>query len=287
MKSRKGFSSLSVQATATLSVALVLLLLGIVASLGLVARSVTTGIKEHMGFDIVLDERASADRINGFKQMLSSAPYVASFKYFSPEQVHDEWKREMGEDLNELLDINPFLPEFEVNVKADYAVSDSLDVIILPLQSADGVYQINAHTEVIDRVNRNLSTMMWVLAVIALALVPISCVLINNTIRLTIYSRRFTIHTMKLVGASASFIRRPFVVSNLLQGLVAAVISSGLLAAVYVYVWGLDAQLRQMLTPAMLAGVCALMLAAGMVICLGASVFATQRYLNRSYDKLF
>lgn len=287
MKSRKGFSSLSVQATATISVALVLLLLGIVASLGLTARSVTTGIKEHMGFDIVLDEQSSADRINEFKQMLSTAPYVASFKYFSPEQAHEAWKEEMGEDLNELLDINPFLPEFEVNVKADYAVSDSLDAIILPLQQTEGVYQINAHSEVIDRVNRNLSTMMFVLTLVALALVPISCVLINNTIRLSIYSRRFTIHTMKLVGASPAFIRRPFIASNLLGALIAALIAAGLLAAIYAYIWGFDPQLKQMLGPDTLIWVCLAMLAASITICLGAATFATQRYLNRSYDKLF
>lgn len=287
MKSRKGFSSLSVHATATISVALVLLLLGMVASLGLAARSVTTEIKEHMGFDLVLNEQATLDRVNEFKQMLTDAPYVASFRYFSPEQANDTWRAEMGENLTELLDVNPFLPEFEVNVKADYAVADSLDAIVLPLSKMDDVYQVNAHTEVVDQVNRNLSTLMLVLGIAALALLPISFVLINNTIRLTIFSRRFTIHTMKLVGASRGFIRRPFLLSNLLQAVIASVVAAGLLTGMYLYIWSLDASLRSVLTEGMLAGVCCGMFVCGVLLCLFAALFATQRYLTRSYDELF
>lgn len=287
MKSRKGFSSVSVQATATMSVALVLLLLGMVVSLALAARSITTEIKEHLGFDVILTESASLDRVNEFKQMFADAPYVASFRYFSPEQANETWQAEMGENLTELLDVNPFLPEFEINLKADYAVADSLDAIILPLQQTEDVYQVNTHTDVIDRVNRNLSTMMLILAVAVLALLPISFVLINNTIRLTIFSRRFTIHTMKLVGASRGFIRRPFLLSNMLQALIAAIVASGLLAAIYYYVWELDASLRALLTPSMLLWVCLGLLLAGQVICLCAALFATQRYLTRSYDELF
>lgn len=287
MKSRKGFSSLSVQATATVSVALVLLLLGIVASLGLAARRITTEIKEHLGFDVVLTEQATLDRVNEFKQMFSDAPYVASFRYFSPEQANETWREEMGEDLTELLDVNPFLPEFEVNVKADYAVADSLDAIVLPITQMDDVYQVNAHTEVVDRVNRNLSTLMWVLLVAVAALLPISFVLINNTIRLTIFSRRFTIHTMKLVGASRGFIRRPFLLSNLLQAVIAAIIASALLAGMYCYIWSLDQSLQSVLTEPMLVWVCCGMLVCGLALCLIAALVATQRYLTRSYDELF
>lgn len=287
MKSRKGFSSLSVQATATASVALVLLLLGMVASLGLAARRITTEIKEHLGFDVVLTEQATLDRVNEFKQMFSDAPYVASFRYFSPEQANETWREEMGEDLTELLDVNPFLPEFEVNVKADYAVADSLDAIVLPITQMDDVYQVNAHTEVVDRVNRNLSTLMWVLLVAVAALLPISFVLINNTIRLTIFSRRFTIHTMKLVGASRGFIRRPFLLSNLLQAVIAAIIASALLAGMYCYIWSLDQSLQSVLTEPMLVWVCCGMLVCGLALCLIAALVATQRYLTRSYDELF
>ncbi len=287
MKSRKGFSSLSVQLTATVSVALVLLLLGMVATLAFAARNVTTDIKEHMGFDVVLDEKASADDVNRFKQMFESAPYVSSFRYFSPEEAHETWRREMGENLTELLDINPFLPEFEINVKAQYAVADSLNTIMLPLQETPGIYQVNGHTEVVEQVNRNLSTLMLVLGIAVLALLPISFVLINNTVRLTIYSRRFTIHTMKLVGASRGFIRRPFLLSNILQGIIATIIAAGLLALMYAYVWNLDGTLRAIVSQEALICISLSMLVVGPMLCLAAAAWATQRYLTRNYDDLF
>lgn len=287
MKSRKGFSSVSVQLTATVSVALVLLLLGMVATLALAAHRITTDIKEHMGFDVVLVERSTLDDINHFKRLFSTAPYVASFRYFSPEEANETWHKEMGENLTELLDVNPFLPEFEINVKAEYACADSLDKIMLPLAEMAEVEQVNGHTEVVDHVNRNLSTIMMVLVLAVGALLPISFVLINNTVRLTIYSRRFTIHTMKLVGASRAYIRRPFLLSNMLQGAIAGIIASGALTGIYFYLWNLDASLRTVATVETLCIVCAAMIVIGPLLSLSAAAFATQRYLTMNYDDLF
>ncbi len=287
MNSRKGFSSLSVQLTATVSVALVLLLLGMVATLAMTARRITTDIKEHMGFDVVLKEQSTLDDVNRFKQLLSEAPYVASFRYFSPEEANATWHEEMGENLTELLDVNPFLPEFEVNVKAEYAVADSLDKIMLPMAGMDVVEEVNGHTEVVDSVNRNLSTVMFILAIAVFTLLPISFVLINNTVRLTIFSRRFLIHTMKLVGASRGFIRRPFLLSNMLQGLIAGVVASGILTGLYFYLWSLDASLRAIADPTTLIAVCVGLLLAGPLLCLAAAMWATQRYLTLNYDDLF
>lgn len=287
MKSRKGFSSLSVQLTATVSVALVLLLLGMVATLALSARHITTDIKEHMGFDVVLKEQSTLDDVNHFKQLFSEAPYVASFRYFSPEEANATWHEEMGENLTELLDVNPFLPEFEINVKKQFAEADSLDKIMLPLSEMEQVEAVNGHTEVVDDVNRNLNTVMLILAIAVLTLLPISFVLINNTVRLTIFSRRFLIHTMKLVGASRGFIRKPFLMSNMLQGLIAGVIASGVLTGLYFYLWTLDASLRSVANPEMLIWICAGLLIVGPLLCLTAALWATQRYLTISYDELF
>lgn len=287
MKSRKGFRSLSVQMTAVVSVTLVLLLLGIVVTLGMFARNVTTDIKEQMGFDVLLEDTLTEDEINAFKQRFSEAIYVSSFSYHSPEEILNNWRTEMGEDLNELLDMNPFLPEFEINVKAEYASADSLDAIMLPLSETPGVHEVNGHTEIVESVSNNLSKVMMVLSIITLALLPISLVLINNTVRLTIYSRRFTIHTMKLVGASRSFIRKPFLVSNMLQGLIAGILSCGLLAGVYAYVWNTNEVPTDTLTQEMLLTTCGSLLIIGPVLCLIAAAWSTQRYLSRSYDELF
>ncbi len=287
MKSRKGFSALSVQLTATVSVALVLLLLGMVATLAMSARRITTDIKEHMGFDVVLKEQSTLDDVNRFKQLFSEAPYVASFRYFSPEEANATWHEEMGENLTELLDVNPFLPEFEINVKAQYAEADSLDKIMLSLAGLEQVEAVNGHTEVVDSVNRNLQTVMLILAIAVLTLLPISFVLINNTVRLTIFSRRFLIHTMKLVGASRAFIRKPFLLSNMLQGLIAGVIASGVLLGIYFYLWSLDASLQAIADAMMLIWISAGLLIVGPLLSLAAAAWATQRYLTISYDELF
>lgn len=287
MKSRKGFSSLSVQLTATVSVTLVLLLLGMVATIGMSAHSVTTKIKERMGFDLVLTEESTLDDVNAFKQRFAQAPYVSSYLYHSPEEILDTWRQDMGENLDELLDMNPFLPEFEVNVKAAYSVPDSLDAIMLPLADMPQVQEINSHMEVAEDVNRSLSTLMMVLVVALLALLPISIVLINNTVRLTIFSQRFIIHTMKLVGASRGFIRRPFLISNTLQGLLAAVVACALLVGIYYYVWGVDASLQGVLSVQMLVMVCIGMTIAGPLLCVLCAAWSTQKYLTRSYDDLF
>ncbi len=287
MKSRKGFSALSIQLTATVSVALVLLLLGMVATLAMSARRITTDIKEHMGFDVVLKEQSTLDDVNHFKQLFSEAPYVASFRYFSPEEANATWHEEMGENLTELLDVNPFLPEFEINVKAQYAEADSLDKIMLSLAGLEQVEAVNGHTEVVDSVNRNLQTVMLILAIAVLTLLPISFVLINNTVRLTIFSRRFLIHTMKLVGASRAFIRKPFLLSNMLQGLIAGVIASGVLLGIYFYLWSLDASLQAIADAMMLIWISAGLLIVGPLLSLAAAAWATQRYLTISYDELF
>lgn len=286
MKRRKGISTFSAQITSTISVALVLLLLGIVASLGIAARTVSDSIKENMGFDITLKEDAGDNTVNSYKRMLASAPYVSEFRYFSPDDARRMWQEETGEDLTELLGVNPFAPEFEVKVKAAYASSDSIRAIAESIGASADVDEVTVHAELVDAVNHNLRSLSMILVVVAVALMLISFVLINNTVRLTVYSRRFIIHTMKLVGATGGFIRRPFIVSNVLHGIVAAIIAMVLLAGMLYYAFRFDAVALTIGWDKMV-WVFAGMLAAGMIICMAASLFATNRYLRTDYDDMF
>jgi cell division transport system permease protein len=287
MKSRKGFNSLSIHATATLSVALVLLLLGIMASLAIVARGVSSDIKEQMGFDVVLKETATADDVNQLKQMWLKAPYVASLRYYSPEEAMASWQAETGENLQEMLDVNPFSPEFEINVKADYATADSLNAIMLPLMENPLVEEVNGHTDHVERMNHTLRVAMVMFTLAAAALLLVSFVLINNTVRLTIYARRFTIHTMKLVGASPGFIMRPFLLSNAMQGIVAAILAGGCLALAVHGLHSLDPSLQSYLSWEQTAMVGGALLVGGVIICMLAAWLATRRYITRHYDDLF
>lgn len=286
-KYRSGISTFSAQLTATVSVALVLLLLGIIALLGIAAHSVTNSIRENMGFDVVLAEDTPAETINTLKQGWISAPYVSNVKYYSAEDALAKWQDETGEDLMALLGVNPFRPEFEVKVKAAYANVDSIDKIVAPLRAIPQVSEINVHTEMVESINNNIRSIALVLTIVAAALLLISFVLINNTVRLTVYARRFIIHTMKLVGATPGFIRRPFVTRNILNGIVASLVAIALLAATLYYCSTLDTSVMRAITWIDAAWVFGGMMVAGILICALAALFAANKYIRLDYDSMF
>ncbi|MDE7408158.1 MAG: permease-like cell division protein FtsX [Muribaculaceae bacterium] len=287
MKKRNGISTLSAQLTSTMSVALVLLLLGVVGMLGIAAHRVTDGIKENMGFSIIMAEEASDAQINAIKQNLACADYVASYQYHSPEDAMHQWQRDTGEDLLALCGVNPFAPELEVKVKPAYADVASLRRIAATFSNNQSVEEVTVRAEMIESVNQNLQTLMMVLGIAAAALALISSVLINNTVRLTIYARRFLIHTMKLVGATRGFIRRPFIVQNAIQGLIAAIVASVLLCGIMWYVLDMGAGIDEYVDWNSVSLICAGMMIAGVILCTLAAWWSTNKYLTLSYDDLF
>lgn len=270
-----------------MSVALVLLLLGIVAFLGLAAHQVTNNLKENIGFDVVLKETATEGEIRQMKQMWTSAPYMSSVKYVSREDALKEWERETGEDLLEVLGVNPLSAEFEVKVKAEYANSDSLNKIEYGLKQVPGIDYVQMHKDVVDTINNNLRSVAMVLIIVAAVLLIISVALINNTVRLTIYSRRFLIHTMKLVGAKPGFIRKPIVVSSMVNGVIASAISIVLLSAALYYLIEFEAGWASLFTVTEVAIVFVGLIVAGAAICALAATFAANRFISLDYDELF
>ncbi len=286
-KQRSGIPTFSAQITSTISVALVLLLIGIVAFLGITTHSVTESIKENMGFDVILKEGTSERNINRMKQLWTNASYVSSVKFRSADDAMREWQEETGEDLMELLGVNPFSPEFDVRVKSDYANIDSIDKIITPLQSMPAVAEISVHADMIKSINNNIRSISIILAIVAASLMLISFVLINNTVRLTVYSRRFLIHTMKLVGAKASFIRRPFIINNILNGIIASLVAMALLGGILYYTQSIDETISLAIEVEMILYVFAGLFILGIVICSIAALLATNKYLRISYDDMF
>ena len=283
----KGISTFSAQITATISVALVLLLIGIIAMLGIAAHSITRNIKENIGFDIVLTDTATDAEVNQLKSKWTASPYTASVRYYSKEDALMNWEEETGENLMDVPGINPFSGELEVKVKADYASSDSINKIITPLKSLPYVHEVNVHTELVDSINRNINSVSLILIIITCALLFISFALINNTVRLTVYSRRFIIHTMKLVGATGSFIRRPFINANVVSGIISALIASAILAGTLYYLQGIDSGIASAITWPQAACVFAGILIIGIIICAVAALFATNKYLRLDYDDMF
>lgn len=288
MKEKKSkISYFSANVTPIISVSLVLLLLGVVSIIGLAAHSLTGYVKEHIGFDVVVAENVSQQEIDGLKQMFMKAPYTSSVKYISKEDALRAWEEDTGENLMEVIGVNPLSAEFEVHVKAHYVSVDSLNKIESALKANKSIESVKMHKDVVERINSNLRSVMLVLSVVLVVLVIISFVLINNTVRLAVYSRRFLIHTMKLVGATHGFIRRPFVMTNVLNGVVASLIAMLLLGALLYYVIGVNHDYMSLVSLEQLLMVFGGMLIAGVLMCAVAATFATNRFLALNYDELF
>mgnify|MGYP000495701151 FL=1 len=273
--------------TSTISVALVLLLLGIIAFLGILANTFSKELKENIGFSVVLQSETTPEQVAAMDKMWKASPYVSDVKFISKEAALQNWQAETGENLVELFGVNPLNAEYEVYVKAEYANLDSLQVIERQLKTITFVDEIAMHKSEVDAANRNISNVALVLFVIAVLLMLISFVLINNTVRLTVYSRRFLIHTMKLVGAKPGFIRRPFVISNMLNGLIAAFVSMLFLLGVYLFLQNIDEALVVSFSALEIVAVFAGLIVLGVLICGLAAFFAADKYIRLSYDDLF
>lgn len=274
--------------TTTVSVALVLLLVGIIAFITLSSEKETRNIRERLEVNLIMKDSVSDGFAAQMAQRLAVMPFALETGYISKEQALADWKEETGEDLETLFGVNPLSPEVYFRVKADYSSPDSLKMIESELQALPEVEEVvMPDSEMVDAMNGNIRSLSIILGVVALVMVIISFVLINNTVHLTIYARRFTIHTMQLVGATDAFIRRPFILNNLLAGLMAALVASAILAialaaaphagwndvATYIS-WGLY------------ACVAGGMIIAGPLICGVAASIATSRYLKKDYDEL-
>ena len=284
---RSKVSFFNANITSIISVALVLLLFGLVAVITIAGDSLTRQIKENIGFTLVLRDSVSTAQTDRLVVELQQSPKVAAVEFISADKALEQWSQEMGEDPMQIAGVNPFSPEIEVSVRAQYANIDSLNAIIAPLRNHPLVEQVSVQKDVVDSVNRNINSVAIVLIIIAAILTIISFALINNTIRLSVYSRRFTIHTMKLVGAKSGFIRRPFVTQSIVNGILAAIIACLLLGVAYYYGTQAISQLPQLVSYPMMGLVFAALLLLGIVICALAAMLATNKYIRLDYDSLF
>lgn len=280
-------STLGSRITSVISVSLVLVILGILGMGMETSRFVRDNIRINLGVVVKLSPSATDDDIARVGQAVGAVNGLASMDFLSADSILAQESRLMGEDLGELLDENPFGAEFDVKVLPEYANGDSLSAIASRLSLDFAVDDVVAQTSMVDSVNNVLRRASMVLIAIGAALLVISFVLINNTVSLAVYSRRFIIHTMKLVGATGGFIRRPFVWAGVVTGLVAAAVAIAVLSALRAYAATFDPIVAECLGWDVMALIFAAMLVAGVAICALASAMATNRYLRTSYDDMF
>ena len=208
--------------TLCISITMVLVLLGLVVLSVLTSRNLSTWVKENLTVTVMLSDDASTNDAKRLCRNLYHRPYSKNIDYVSKDQALKEQTEAMGSDPSEFLGTNPFVATLELQLKADYANRDSLKWIVKELKKQTYVTDVAYQEDLMDRVNINLGRINIMLLVLALLLTFVSFTLINNTVRLSVYSRRFLIHTEKLVGASWGFIRRPFVSQAMSVGILAA-----------------------------------------------------------------
>ena len=214
--------------TSCISTTMVLMLLGMVVFFVLSAGNLSVYVRENISFSALLSDDMKETDILKFQKALDAKPYVKSTTYISKEQALLEETEAMGTDPQEFIGYNPFTASIEINLNSAYANADSLVWVEKDILKQSKVMEIVYPEALIDTVNRNVRKISIVLLGLAALLMIISFSLINNTIRLTIYAKRFLIHTMKLVGADWRFIRRPFLMRNLWVGIVSGLLANGL-----------------------------------------------------------
>ena len=273
--------------TTTISVALVLFLVGLESMLFLSAHELMRHVKESMVLSIVMTENTNDEDIARMERLLDVVPYSLDYQYISREQALQDHIENLGENPQDFLGFNPLTDAFEVHLNADYAQMDSVAKIEESLLTLPFVAKVVYQKDVMRVLDNNLSEVSFMLSGIALILLLIALVLISNTIQLQVYSKRFIINTMRLVGATPWVIKWPFVRRNLRMGIEAALVALMLLAMTYYYC---QVHMGVMLFPLIwqnVGFVIALMLAIGLLITFLASVAATNRYIRMKTSKMY
>jgi cell division transport system permease protein len=244
-------------------------------------------VKENLSFSIVLKDNQKESDIKKIQRTLNAFPFIKSTEYISKEQAAKELEEELGENPETFLGFNPLQASIEVKLHAQYANVDSLSVIEKKIKQYTSVSELLYRKDMMQLVNENVKRVSLILFAFAAVLMVISFVLIGNTIRLLIYSRRFLIHTMKLVGATAGFIRRPFLWYNVVSGIWASFIAILLLTGALYYLQNELSGFIHLLDMKVLFLAYAGILFMGIVISVLATFFAVNKYLKMSIDKLY
>jgi len=273
--------------TLCISTAMVLVLLGLVVFSVLTSRNLSQWVKENLTVTVMLNDEVSVNEAKLLCRDLYHRPYSRNIDYISRDQALKEQTEAMGSDPSEFLGTNPFSATLELQMKSDYANRDSLKWIAAELKKNPKVADVAYQVDLMDSVNRNLTKVNIVLLVIAMLLTFVSFSLISNTVRLSVYSRRFLIHTMKLVGASWGFIRRPFMKQGLLVGVLAAILAIAVLGGCVYGLYYYEPKMLTIITWEVLAITGVAVLLFGIIITSVCSYISVNKFLRMSPGELY
>ena len=278
---------LKIHLTSIISMSMVLFLVGLVFLLLFVAHDVSTYVKENINLSIILEDgsnRADAQRIETY---LKSSPYAKTVEYISKEDALKDHIANLGDNPKDFLGYNPLKASIEVKLHAQYANNESVAIIQSKLKAFEHINRVVYQKDMVSLVNDNVRKISLILLGLAFILLFVSVALINITIRLSLYSDRFLINTMKLVGATPWFIRRPYIVSSMINGLAASIISILLLTGVVGFVhyeFGMPGSIIQPFTAIIVSGLVILL---GLILTAVSSFFSVGRYLRMNINDMY
>ena len=273
--------------TLCISTTMVLISLGMVVFSVLSARNLSDHMRENLTMTIILKDSVTVNDAHLMCRDLYHRPYSRNIDYISKEQAQREQVKELGSDPSEFLGFNPFPATLEVQLKSDYANRDSLKWIVKEIQKDDRVTEINYMEDLMDKVNRNISRVSIILLALAALLTFVSFSLISNTVRLSVYARRFVIHTMKLVGASWGFIRRPFLKQAIGIGVLAAILAILVLGACVYGLFITQPGIEEVVTWQVLAITAGAVFLFGVVITSLCAWLAVNKFLKMTAGELY
>lgn len=269
------------------SISLVLLLVGIAALLVANAGSVSDYFKENMQVSVLMKQEVGEGEAMEYVTALETMPFIKSTALVSREKGTEEMAELLGEDFLNVFETAPIPVSVDVTLKAEYVSSDSLEVIKRKIMKSPLVDEVVYQESLVDKLNTNLRKISLVLGVFIVLLLFISFVLINNTVRLNVFSKRFTIHTMKLVGATKSFIRAPFMLQAVFQGLFSALMATVMLVGILFFVKSEFARLFEVFRLDILLMVIGVVIVTGVAICTVSTALVVGRLLSLSKDELY
>ncbi|MDD2278690.1 MAG: permease-like cell division protein FtsX [Bacteroidales bacterium] len=273
--------------SSVISNSLVLFMLGILMLLLFNAQRLSDFVKESIGFSVILHDDMREVDANFLRKTLDASPYVRLTEFISKEQAAKELQEELGEDFIGFLGYNPLSSSIEVRLNAEYANPDSIRLIEDELMALRPVKEVFYQKSLVNLVNENVRKISAIILLFGLLLFFIAIVLINNTIRLSVYSKRFLINTMKLVGATWGFIRRPFLIKGLVQGFYASILAIALLSGVVYIIQNEFYEVINFGQTELLAIIFGLVIVAGFIINLLSTFFAVSKYLKVKVDDLY
>ena len=283
-ESRKGKSAYFVP---TISISLVLIVVGMLVFILLNARAVSDHVKRNIGFAVIVKDNTNEVEIKRVQKILDTQPYVYTSKYITKEQAAKSFKKEMGEDFERILGANPLLPSIEIKLNPAYANNDSLAMIEKGLARFDIIHEVYYQKSMIESINENIRRITIIFLIVGAVLVLISFTLIRNMIHLAVYSQRLLSKTMQLVGATPFFICKPFVYGSMWRGFFGALIANLVLLGAIFFVQENVGNVINIMRQDVILFMVAFVILSGVVLSFFSAWFSVRRYLRRDLNDLY